>query len=112
MDPIITPALLTTALSKMVNAAATDLGANAWSALKTLIAKHRGTTPNQPDTPEAAAALAEQLASDAATNPGLARDLATWQKTVTGDGNVTNIVTGSVRNVVQARDVSSPITFN
>jgi len=72
----------------------------------------------RPRTPEQISGLAERLARLAADDPELAADLGAWHATtiatvaVTGAGDVTNTVTGTVYgNVVQARDVSGPITF-
>lgn len=112
MDPILTPAILTTALTKLVGTAAGEAGTMAWDALKGLITRHRGTAPEQPTTPEAVAKLAEQLAADAAANPAFAQELNAWQMSVNGSDNVVNTVTGNVGKLVQGRDFSAPITFN
>ena len=113
MDPVLTPALVTTALSKLFDSAAAEAGTKAWDALKTLLTRHHGATPTRPVTAEEASTLAEQLVAAAETDPSFARDLADWQQSVSGSDNVANIVTGQVRHLVQGRDFNdTTITFN
>jgi hypothetical protein len=112
MDPILTPNLITTALTKLVDSAATEAGSKAWDALKALLARHHRAAPPQPATTEEAAAMAEQLVSAAARDDALAEDLLAWQRSASGSDDVTNIVTGQVGRVVQGRDfTNTTITF-
>lgn len=113
MDPALTPGVLTTALTKLLDTAATEVGSKAWEALKALLARHHRAAPAQPSTSEEASAVAEQLAADAAQDPSLAEDLVAWQRAVSASDNVSNVVTGHVGRLVQGRDfTNTTITFS
>lgn len=113
MDSILTPAMISAALTKLLDSAATQAGSKAWDTLKALITRHRGVTPKQPATPEEAAALADELAAAAEKDPALAGDLKAWHQSIAGSDNVTNTVSGSAERVVQGRDFPhANITFN
>ena len=112
MDPALTPGVLTAALTKLLDRAATEAGSKAWEALKALLARHHRAAPPQPSTDEEAVAVAEQLATDAAQDPGFAEDLAAWHRSISGADNVSNVVSGQVRQLVQGRDfTNTTITF-
>jgi hypothetical protein len=119
MDPIITAPMLVSALTKLLDSAASAAGKQAWTALKGVIDRHRGARDEvaadvAPETPAQVAGLAETLARLAGADPALAADLAAWHSsvTVTGSGDVVNTVSGTVHgNTVQARDVSGGIMF-
>ena len=121
MDPIITPAMISAALAKLLDGMATQAGAKSWDALKVLIARRRGKAPELPASPEEATVLAGELAAAAQTDPALAADLRAWHQSITGSGNVTivgsdnvsNSVSGSADRVVQGRDYTNAnITLN
>jgi len=113
MDSILTPEMISAALSKLLNGVAGQAGSKAWDALKALITRHRGHAPELPASPEEVSALATELADAAREDPALARDLGAWHQSVVGSDNVTNIVTGSVGRLVQGRDFNdTSITFN
>ena len=111
MDSIITPSLITTALTKLLNSAAGEAGSKSWEALRALLARHHRSAPPQPATSEEAAVVAEQLASAAAHDDALAEDLLALQRSIDSD-DVTNIVSGQVGRLVQGRDfTNTTITF-
>ena len=121
MDSILTPAMLSAALAKLLDSAASQAGSKAWDALKALITRHRGRAPELPASPEQAARLADELAAAAQADPDLARALGEWHQSIMGSGNVTNVgsdnvtnnVSGSAEHFVQGRDFDrANITFN
>ncbi|MBS2539847.1 hypothetical protein KGQ20_44610 [Catenulispora sp. NF23] len=111
MDPILTPTMLTTALTKLLNGIATDAGAKAWDTLKALIARHRGTAPELPASAEDVSTLAGELAAAAEQDAEFAQELRTWQQTVTGSGNVVLNLNAPVKNLINGQDMSGS-TFN
>lgn len=115
MEPILTPALLTTALSKLASSAATAAGAKGWETLKALLTRHHGAAPARPESAEQATALAQQLSAAAEADPTLARDLADWHRsflgTINNSGGTVNIATGNIGKVVQLGDAHNS-TFN
>ncbi|WP_194909157.1 hypothetical protein [Catenulispora rubra] len=121
MDPILTPTMISAALTKFLDSAASQAGSKAWDALKALVTRHRGRTPELPASAEEASALADELATAAQADPALARELGEWHQSVMGSGNVTiagsdnvtNNVSGSAERVVQGRDYThANITLN
>jgi hypothetical protein len=113
MDSIITPAMISAALAKFLDSTASQAGSKAWDTLKALITRHRGRVPEPPSSSEEAAALADELAAAAQADPELAKALGEWHQSVMGSDNVTNNVSGSAKNFVQARDLpNANITFN
>lgn len=121
MDSILTPAMISAALAKLLDSAASQAGSKAWDALKALITHHRGRTPELPASPEAAAQLADELAAEAQADPDLAKALGQWHQSIMGSGNVTNVGSDNVTNstsghadhFVQGRDFDhANITFN
>ncbi|MFL6116330.1 MAG: hypothetical protein ACJ786_33995 [Catenulispora sp.] len=104
MDPILTPSMITAALSKLFESAAAEAGTKVWDGLKALIVRHRGKAPERPASPAEAGALAEELAAAAHQDPAFARDLDAWHHSIVGSDNVVNVVTGTVGRVVQGRD--------
>ena len=121
MDPILTPAMISGALAKLLDGAASQAGSKAWDTLKALLTRHRGQAPERPASPEEASALAGELAAAAADDPALAGDLRAWHQSVVGSDNVvtvgshntSNNVSGSAGRVVQGRDFDNAnITFN
>lgn len=128
MDPLITVPMLTSALAKVLDTAAGEAGTAAWAALAAIIGRHRKrVAPDAdlpvvaPGSPDEAEALAAALAGSATFDPALAAELRDWQAAVelnvsirvqTGAGQVGNAISGTVHgSVVQARDVTGPITF-
>jgi len=113
MDSILTPAMVSAALTKLLDSAATQAGSKAWDALKAIVSRHRGHAPEQPTNPEEAAALADELTAAAEKDPALARDLGAWHQSIVGSDNTMNNVSGSAERVVQGRDFPhANITFN
>ena len=113
MDPILTPTMITAALSKLFEGAASEAGKKSWDALKALIIRHRGKAPEQPATSAEAQALADDLAAAAQADPAFAQDLDAWHRSIVGSGNVVNVVTGDVGRLVQGRDFNgTTINFN
>ena len=120
MDPLSVDAL--TAL--VVRAAAGEAGKGAWSGLLALARRaFKRSHPAQNALEQAAtgdhaaaARTAEHLVAQAQLDPAIAEALRAWMaETIEQSGQVTNTVSGEARirgNVVQARDISGPITFN
>ncbi len=121
MDPIITGPLLVGALHKVLDSTAGEAGKRAWDALAGLIARHRPGSRKEealgekvPETDAEIEALVRRILDAVSTNPQLAKELRAWQAEVdtTLPSSVSNTVSGTVQgNVVQARDISGPITF-
>lgn len=111
---------MATLVVSSVNAAATsasqEAGKQAWQGLVSLVRRAR----RQPDAvvvPAHAESLASTLIEAAERDPQIAADLRSWIETVTllagSNDSVSNTIRDSARtgNIVQARDVSGPITF-
>lgn len=132
MEAVITAQMLVGALTKALDSAAGEAGKRGWAGLVELIKRRRarsqgaegesdgpvgsGDTPDAPDSASDVGRLAEWLAAQAEGDPRFARELLDWHKTVittvSGQGDVNNSVSGTVSgSVVQARDISGPITF-
>lgn len=121
MDSILTPAMISAALAKLLDGATSQAGAKAWDTLKALITRHRGRAPELPASPEETAQLADELAAEARADPDLARALGEWHQSIMGSGNVTNVgsdnvtnnISGPAERFVQGRDFDDAnITFN
>ncbi len=120
MDPLSVDAL--TAL--IVRAAAGEAGKGAWSGLLALARRAFKRSHSAQNALEqaatgdhtAAAQTAEHLIAQARLDPAVAEALRAWMtETLEHAGQVTNTISGEARihgNVVQARDISGPITFN
>jgi hypothetical protein len=127
VEPI-TAAVLATAVVPLVTGVAGEAGKQAWTSLANLvrrtfkgdsapvraIAELEAAPTDQARIDAAAAALAQEAGHDA----GFAVQLASWLDTARevsfADHRVTNIVAGEAHvqgPVVQARDISGPITF-
>ncbi|WP_216900294.1 hypothetical protein [Nocardia alni] len=121
MDPIVTGPLLVGALHKVLDSAAGEAGKRAWDALTGLITRYRSRSQEKeglgetvPETDAEIEALVRRILDIVATNPQLAAELRSWQAEVDTalPSTVSNTVSGNVQgNVVQARDISGPITF-
>lgn len=141
MEPVITAQMLAGALTKALDAAAGEAGRRGWAALVELIKRRRAARSQSADdraqgsddqaegagdqgqeaveAPHSASEvgrLADWLAAQAEGDPQFARELLDWHKTVitivSGQGDANNSVSGTVSgSVVQARDISGPITF-
>ncbi|MBW8802497.1 MAG: hypothetical protein AUG49_19605 [Catenulispora sp. 13_1_20CM_3_70_7] len=113
MDPILTPTMITSALTKLFEGAASEAGKKAWDALNAVILRHRGKAPERPASAEEAGALADDLAAAAREDPAFARDLDVWRHSVVGSDNVMNSVSGTAERVIQGRDFNgTTINFN
>lgn len=123
---IVTAQMLTAALSKALDGAGGEAGRRSLAALAWIVGKWKARSGSEfgevlpaldsPMAPEQIAGLAQILAAAAAADSALAAELADWRRgaviTVTGAGDVSGTVSGTVDGpVVQARDVSGPITF-
>jgi hypothetical protein len=105
--------MISAALTKLLNSAASEAGKKAWETLKGILGRHRHPVPEPPTTPEGITALANDLAMAAEQNHDLARDLHSWHQSVSGSGNVTTNVSGNDNKTVAGRDLSNVnITFN
>jgi hypothetical protein len=120
---VLTGPLLVSCLTKVVDSAAGEVGKSLWSALTSLLARLRGRSSDAAeDVDEKVPAggseitqLARRLLESAADDAEFAAGLHAWTADVQQryPGGVTNTVSGSVDgNVVQAHDISAPITFN
>lgn len=124
---VVTAQMVTSALSKALDAAAGEAGRRSLAALASIVVKWKARSGNgaakelpavdESLKPERIPGLAQVLAAAASADPAFAAELADWQRgaviTVTGAGNVTGTVSGTVDgSVVQARDISGPVTFN
>lgn len=127
---IVTAQMLAGALSKALDAAAGEAGKRSLEALSRIVGRWRSRSGGEtgkaeveavpdlenPLEPEQIPHLARLLAAAAGTDPALAAELIDWHHgaviTVTGAGNVSATVSGTVDGpVVQARDISGPVTF-
>lgn len=118
--------MLAGAVSKVLDTAAGEAGRQSWAALVRIAKKWRARSGAGEESlrelenpPDAAGidALAKSLETAAASDPALAYEFANWHHSVTvvvsGAGDVSSTVSGTIHGpVVQARDVSGPITFN
>ena len=124
---IVTAQMLAGALSKALDAAGGEAGRRSVAVLARIVGKWKSRSGSEageavpalddPLKPEQIPGLARALAAAAAADPVLAGELADWHRgtvvTVTGAGDVSASVSGTVDgNVVQARDVTGGITFN
>ncbi|MEZ0115434.1 hypothetical protein ABH920_009473 [Catenulispora sp. EB89] len=126
MDPIITVPMLVSALTKALDSAAGEAGKKAWSALSTLLTKHRRQTPNEADAaaapllrpdPRDIEPFAQHLATLAVADPALAQSLHDWAaetaRTFGSSENTVNTLSGTVHgNVVQAGNISGSVSFS
>ncbi|MBR7828170.1 hypothetical protein KDK95_17770 [Actinospica sp. MGRD01-02] len=117
---MVDPALATLVLSSVntaANAASQEAGKQLWQGLVALVRRAR-REPNAEVEPAHAQALAAILVTTASRDPQFAADLRSWieqaaQLTPTS-GDTSNSISGDARvagNVVQARDISGPVTF-
>jgi hypothetical protein len=123
---IVTAQMLSGALSKALDGVGGEAGQRSLAALAWIVGKWKGRSGGEFGTmvpaldsslaPEQIAGLARILAAAAAADAALAAELADWRRgtviTVTGAGDVSSTVSGTVDgSIVQARDISGPITF-
>jgi hypothetical protein len=127
-DPLSVPALVAV-ITAVFAGTAGEAGANAWNSLVSLVRRTFGPGSEEDledledlveDVPDASSVetLARQLAARALTDNAFADALRSWAVSALpvsgGEGSVTNTVSGEARvdgGLVQARDISGPITF-
>lgn len=117
MDPALTTLVLSS-VNTAASAASQEAGKHVWQVLGALVRRAR----RQPDAvvePGDAPAVAATLVAAAEGDPGFAAELRSWlelvERLADRIGAVTNTIGDGARitgNVVQARDITGPITFH
>lgn len=122
MDPISMTAV-STAIAGLLKPAADAAGARVLAALKALVRRMPGSSPEAEENLKALEAggavdpspLAAVLVRSAEEDPGFAAELRDWldeANAVVVSGNVSNVNEGSVNGpLVQGRDFSGPMNF-
>ncbi len=127
---LLTAPALAGLLTRLLGDVAGEAGKQTWAALARLVRRvfHRDAQPvtaleaveERPEDGARTRTLAEVLVGEAERNPRFARQLREWcaeaehAVSVSGAHNVANVISGQAQvhgPVVQARDVSGPITF-
>jgi hypothetical protein len=120
---IVSTSALAGVVSQVLGGTAGEAGKQAWDGLVTLVRRLRPGTGTETALATAVsgdnagiARTSQALVDAAAADPVFAAALDGWyRQTVTlVGGDVTNVISGNARiggNVIQARDISGPITF-
>jgi hypothetical protein len=121
---IVSTSALAGVVSQVLGGAAGEAGKQAWDNLVTLVRRllpgtsaETALATTAPGDGAAATRTSQALVDAATADPAFAAALDGWYRqavTLVG-GNVTNIISGDARisgNVMQARDIHGPITFN
>ena len=110
--------LVLSSVNTAANAASQEAGKQLWQGLVALV-RRAGRPPEAEVKPSHAEALAATLLETAGHDPQFAADLRSWIEQVVLFGgaseDTSNTIAGSARvagNVVQARDISGPVTFH
>jgi len=117
VDPTLT-SLVLSSVNTAANAASQEAGKQVWQSLVALVRKARHQPEAEVESAHAEA-LAATLLEAAERDPRFAADLRNWIEQVARLGgvreNTSNAIASGARvggNVVQARDISGPVTFH